>query len=131
MPEFIVRTRKISHILFIVSLVVSFVSFYFNIPIIFILSVVYSAVFYLTVPRHQTKTGKATFEKTCTVDVVISRPITLTARSEKALKAKITNYEKTHTISSKSSIKIIKKEDHTEYSIILQDISKEDPSDSK
>jgi len=126
MPEFIVRERKISHILYIVSLVVSFVSFYFNIPIVFILSVVYSAVFYLTVPRHQTKTGQATFKTTFTVSAVISRPTTLTARSEKALKAKVTNYEKTHTIASKSDITITKKDDYMEYSITLQDITKEE-----
>ena len=131
MPEYIVRKRKISHILFIVSLIVSFASFYFNIPIVFILSVVYSAVFYLTVPRHKTKTGKATFQKTFTMNCVLSRPITLTARSEKALKAKITNYEKTHTISGKSDITRTKKDNYTEYSITLQDITNEEPPDSK
>jgi len=129
MPEFIIRERKISHVLFIVSLIVGFASFYYNIPIIFILSVVYSAVSYLAVPRHHTQTGQATFKTTCTVNGIISRPTPFIAGSKKALMAKVTNFEKTHTISSKSEIKITEKEGRTEYSIIVQDIT--EPLDSK
>jgi len=130
MVEVIVRKRKISDILFIVSLIVSFVSFYFDIPIIFILSMVYSAAIYLTVPRHETRTAeKVTMSTTFTVGAIISRPTTFTASSEKFLKAKVTNFEKTHKIAGKSEIKITEKDGQTEYSIIVQDIT--EPLDTK
>ncbi len=120
MPEFIVGERKISHVLFGISVIVGFVlSWYFDNTILLILSTVYTIVLYVAVPRHHTKTGRAIFQQTFTSDAIIVKPITLTARSEKALKAKINNYEKTHEVNSKSDIIITKNIDHTEYSIIL------------
>ncbi len=126
MVKVILRERKIHHILFGISVIVGFIlSWYWNNPILLILSTVYSVVLYLVVPRYETKTGQqVAFTKTFTADVVLARLKTLTARSEKALKAKITNYKKTHQLSDDTLIiETIEKEGYIEYSVVLRDIT--------